>query len=104
MRAGLIGHTVGRSLNIPIRGALLVILIGLLIAIPANQMEKLLQGLQGLSKRGVRYPIPYAGAQLDVVTKLPPLYLDIYGIEQKSLFVPWNKRESASKKKRTDHA
>jgi uncharacterized protein (DUF169 family) len=76
----------------------------LVIAIPANQMEKLLQGLQGLSKRGVRYPIPYAGAQLDVVTKLPPLYLDIYGIEQKSLFVPWNKRESASKKKRTDHA
>jgi uncharacterized protein (DUF169 family) len=69
----------------------------LVIAIPANQMEKLLEGLQGLSKRGVRYPIPYAGIQLDVVTKLPPLYLNIYGIEHEPLFVLWNKRESTSK-------
>ena len=36
VRAGLIGQSIGRTLSIPIRGSLLLILIGLLVAIPAN--------------------------------------------------------------------
>ena len=61
----------------------------MVFAIPSKQIEKAINGLQGLSKRGVRYPIPYAGSQLDVVTKLPPLYLDIYGIVDQPLFKFW---------------
>jgi uncharacterized protein (DUF169 family) len=61
----------------------------MVIAIPSDQIEKAINGLQGLSKRGVRYPIPYSGSQLDVVTKLPPLYLDIYGIVDQPLFKFW---------------
>lgn len=36
VRAGLIGRSIGNALNIPIRASLLVILVGFLIAIPAN--------------------------------------------------------------------
>jgi uncharacterized protein (DUF169 family) len=62
----------------------------LVIAIPSDQIRKVLDGLNGLSKRGVRYPIPFSGAQLDVVTKLPLFYLDIYGIIDRPLFKLWN--------------
>lgn len=36
VRAGLIGRSIGNTLNIPVRSALLVILVGFLIAVPAN--------------------------------------------------------------------
>jgi len=62
----------------------------LVIAIPSDQIKKVLDGLNGLSKRGIRYPIPFSGPQLDVVTKLPPFYLDIYGITDQPLFKLWN--------------
>jgi uncharacterized protein (DUF169 family) len=62
----------------------------LVMAIPADQIAKILDGLTGLSKKGVRYPIPYAGPQLDVATKLPPMYLEIYGITDQPLFESWN--------------
>jgi uncharacterized protein (DUF169 family) len=61
----------------------------LVIAIPSGQMEKVLNGLAGLHKRGVRYPIPYSGPQFDVCSKLPPLYLDIYQIPNDPLFDFW---------------
>lgn len=70
----------------------------LVIAIPSDQIEKVLDGLQGLSHRGIRYPIPYSGLQLDVVKKLPPFYLDIYGIVDQPLFELWNKSETNSQK------
>ena len=62
----------------------------LVMAIPANEIGKVLEGLAGLSKRGVRYPIPYAGPQLDVAAKLPPMYLEVYGIMDRPLFESWN--------------
>jgi uncharacterized protein (DUF169 family) len=62
----------------------------LVMALPADRIGKVLEGLSGLSKRGVRYPIPFAGPQLDVATKLPSLYLDIYGIADRPLFELWN--------------
>jgi len=61
----------------------------MVIAIPSDQMEKMLNGLIGLHKRGVRYPIPYSGPQLDVCSKLPPLYLDTYQISDDLLFDFW---------------
>jgi uncharacterized protein (DUF169 family) len=76
----------------------------LVIAIPSGQMAKVLEGLSGLSKRGVRYPIPYSGAQLDVVTKLPPLYLDIYEIHDKPLFTFWRNRRSTAENSGADGA
>jgi ribose/xylose/arabinose/galactoside ABC-type transport system permease subunit len=36
VRAGLVSRTIGENLNVPIRSALLLILLGLLVAIPAN--------------------------------------------------------------------
>ena len=64
----------------------------MVIGIPAAQMEKVVQGLAGLHKRGVRYPIPFSGAQLDVTTRLPPLYLDIYKLPKDPLFDFWHKK------------
>jgi len=63
----------------------------LVIALPVDHVKKVLDGLEALSKRGVRYPIPFAGAQLDVVTKLPRLYLDVYQIDSAPLFELWKK-------------
>jgi uncharacterized protein (DUF169 family) len=65
----------------------------MVIGIPADQIEKVVNGLQNLSKRGVRYPIPFSGPQLEVVNNLPPLYRDIYGIEDKPLFEFWNDKK-----------
>jgi uncharacterized protein (DUF169 family) len=61
----------------------------LVIGIPSDQILRVVEGLEALSKRGVRYPIPYAGAQMDVAEKLPPLYRKIYGIEVSPLFTAW---------------
>ena len=38
----------------------------LVMALPADRMEKALRGMEALYKRGVRYPISHAGAEMDV--------------------------------------
>lgn len=43
----------------------------LAIALPSSDVERALRGLEGLYKRGIRYPISYAGAELDVTSAFP---------------------------------
>jgi hypothetical protein len=56
-----------------------------------------LDGLEALSKRGIRYPIPFAGAQLDVIAKLSGLYRKIYEIQEGPLFTDWKRTSSTAK-------
>jgi dephospho-CoA kinase len=46
----------------------------LVIALPADAMDKLLTGLEAMYKRGIRYPISYAGAETDVTRAFPAAY------------------------------
>ena len=46
----------------------------LVIALPADVMDKLLTGLEAMYKRGIRYPISYAGAEADVTRAFPAAY------------------------------
>ena len=46
----------------------------LAMAIPASYMEKALRGLEVLYRRGVRYPISYAGVEADLDRVLPVAY------------------------------
>lgn len=46
----------------------------LVMAIPAGMMEKALRGMETLYRRGVRYPISYAGAELDITSAFPMAY------------------------------
>ena len=46
----------------------------LVMALPARYMEKAVRGLDALYRRGVRYPISYAGAESDILALLPPAY------------------------------
>ncbi len=46
----------------------------LVMALPVNFMDKALNGLEELYKRGIRYPISYAGAELDVLSAFPAVY------------------------------
>ena len=46
----------------------------LAMALPASYMEKALRGLEILYRRGVRYPISYAGAEGDLEKALPVAY------------------------------
>jgi len=47
----------------------------LVMALPADLVEKAVRGLDTLYRRGVRYPISLAGAEADVISLLPPAYL-----------------------------
>ena len=47
----------------------------LAIAIPADMYEKAVKGLEELYKRGIRYPIPFYGAEVDPT----PGLFDAYG-------------------------
>lgn len=49
----------------------------LVMAIPANKVEKALSGLETLYRRGVRYPISFAGVEQDLGGAFPPAYADI---------------------------
>jgi dephospho-CoA kinase len=49
----------------------------LVMAIPADKMEKALSGLETLYRRGVRYPISFAGTEQDLAGAFPPAYGDI---------------------------
>jgi dephospho-CoA kinase len=46
----------------------------LVMSIPAGMMEKALNGLEALYRRGVRYPISFAGAEGDVAPMFPANY------------------------------
>jgi len=46
----------------------------LVMAIPAEMMDKALRGMEALYKRGIRYPISYAGAETDVAHAFPGAY------------------------------
>jgi dephospho-CoA kinase len=46
----------------------------LVVAIPANMIDKALRGMEALYKRGIRYPISYAGAESDITSKFPEAY------------------------------
>ncbi len=46
----------------------------LVMAIPAALMDKALRGLETLYRRGIRYPISYAGAESDVTHAFPVAY------------------------------
>jgi len=49
----------------------------MVMAVPAALMEKALSGLEALYRRGVRYPISFAGAECDVTQVFPPTYLGL---------------------------
>jgi len=46
----------------------------LVMAIPAAMLDKAIKGLEALYRRGVRYPISYAGAETDVARAFPGTY------------------------------
>ena len=46
----------------------------MVMAIPAEMMDKALNGMEVLYRRGIRYPISYAGAETDVVHAFPAAY------------------------------
>jgi dephospho-CoA kinase len=46
----------------------------LVMAIPASMVEKALNGMEALYRRGIRYPISYAGAETDVTPSFPQSY------------------------------
>ena len=48
----------------------------LVMAIPVEKMDKALNGMEALFRRGIRYPISYAGAETDVTASFPRSYDD----------------------------
>ena len=52
----------------------------LVMALPAGVMAKALRGLEALYRRGVRYPISFAGAEGDVAPLFPPAYHNVEAI------------------------
>jgi len=53
----------------------------LVISLPPAYVEKVRNNLEELSKRGIRYPIAYFGATVDLCVGLPPQYHTILNIE-----------------------
>lgn len=53
----------------------------LVMGIPSSLMEKALKGLEALYRRGIRYPISYAGAEQDVSSAFPMAYSGIKELE-----------------------
>jgi dephospho-CoA kinase len=53
----------------------------LVMALPAGMMEKALRGLETLYRRGIRYPISYAGAEGDLAQGFPMSYGGLEEIE-----------------------
>jgi len=46
----------------------------LVMAVPAHMLDKALRGMEALYRRGIRYPISYAGAETDVAPAFPQSY------------------------------
>ena len=55
----------------------------MVMALPAGMMPKALRGLEALYRRGVRYPISYAGAEGDAAPMFPPAYHQFESIMQR---------------------
>jgi len=53
----------------------------LVMALPAGVLPKALRGLEALYRRGIRYPISYAGADLDVTGAFPMSYAGVGQLE-----------------------
>lgn len=53
----------------------------MVMALPAQMMEKALVGMEALYRRGVRYPISYAGAELDLTSAFPRSYGGLEEVE-----------------------
>ncbi|MBA4394351.1 MAG: dephospho-CoA kinase, partial [Desulfobacca sp.] len=53
----------------------------LVMAVPPNMMTKALRGLEALYRRGIRYPISYAGTEQDLSTAFPMAYGGIHQLE-----------------------
>jgi dephospho-CoA kinase len=56
----------------------------LVMAVPGDQMEKALQGMEALYRRGVRYPISFAGAETDVALQFPVAYKKLDEVMEKA--------------------
>ena len=54
----------------------------LVMALPAEMMEKALRGMEALYKKGIRYPISHAGAELDVTQAFPMAYGGMKQVEE----------------------
>jgi dephospho-CoA kinase len=54
----------------------------LAIALPAGTMEKALSGLEALYRRGIRYPISHAGAELEMTSAFPVSYSRLDQLEE----------------------
>lgn len=46
----------------------------LVMALPADMIDKVLSGMEALYRRGIRYPISYAGAESDISGEFPQAY------------------------------
>ncbi len=46
----------------------------LVMALPAGMIDKALKGMEALYRRGIRYPISYAGAEADIAGQFPAAY------------------------------
>ena len=46
----------------------------LVMAVPADMIDKALNGMEALYRRGIRYPISYAGAETDISGEFPQAY------------------------------
>ena len=53
----------------------------LVMALPPGDMEKALRGLETLYRRGIRYPITYAGAEQDLTRAFPGSYNSLGQLE-----------------------
>lgn len=53
----------------------------LVMALPPSYMEKALKGMETLYRRGIRYPISYAGAERDLTSSFPASYGGLSQIE-----------------------
>ena len=53
----------------------------LVMALPPDDMEKALRGLEALYRRGIRYPISYAGAEQDLTRAFPGSYNSLGQLE-----------------------
>jgi len=53
----------------------------LVMAVPAEQMEKALRGMEALCRRGIRYPVSFAGVEQDLTSAFPGSYGTIEQLE-----------------------
>ena len=53
----------------------------LVMAVPAGMMEKALRGMEALYRRGIRYPISFAGAEQDLTNAFPGSYGTVGQVE-----------------------